>query len=153
MLYVISLQAPQPIEVVAGDTVLVKTTFTYKGKAQTVPVYAGIGSMGGFGFNPVEPNEGITQIEVAESVEFQPYEATVQIDISETLGAGTYDVMAMPSGHPEAQALAEDVVTVAGPISPLSMMLPIMALAMMGMMLPMITGEEEGEEAEVSPVG
>lgn len=153
MLYVISLQAPQPIEVVAGDTVLVKTTFTYKGKAQTIPVYAGIGNMGLFGFNPVVPNEGVTQMDVAESVDFEPYEATVQIDVSDTLGPGNYDIMAMPSGHPEAGAFAEDVIIVAGPVSALAMILPIMMLAMMGAMLPMFIGEEESEKAEVSPLG
>ena len=152
MLHVITMATPTPIEVMPGDVVRVDTTFSYKGPAQSVPIYAGIGKFGLFGWNPVEPNEGTTLVDVDSPDAFTVYEASVFIEVVDTLGAGTYDVMAMPVGHDEAMARADDVIIVAGEPGLTSMLGIMMAMMMLAMVMPMVTEGLEEEEAAVVPV-
>jgi len=148
MLHVISLAAPEPVEVRPGDLVEVVTTFSYKGKAQIVPVYAGIGHFGLFGWNPVEPNENTTTMEVDSPDIFTSYGASVLIRIADNLAAGTYDVMACVEGHPETEARAMGVIVVPGGGGIMDMLMMMFPLLMMGMVMPMVTESMgEGEEA------
>ena len=151
MLHVISLADPAPVQVTPGDTLRVDLSFDYKGKAQAVPVYAGIGHYWLFGWNPVEPNEGTVEVEVNASEDFCSYQASMLISISSNLAADTYDVMAEIAGHSETRVTAGGMVVVPGGGGGISEMLAmIVPVMMMGMVMPMISqgfGEEEESEA------
>jgi len=152
MLHVISLAAPNPVTVIPGDLVEVVATFSYRGKAQAVPVYAGIGHFGLFGWNPVEPNENTTSVAVNSPDGFSTYQASVLIRIADNLAAGTYDVMARVEGRSETEARAEGVITVPGGSGGLGDMLTmILPLLMLGIVMPMVTGAF-GENEEAAPI-
>jgi hypothetical protein len=153
MLHVISLAEPAPVEVAPGDTVRVDMSFDYRGKAQSVPVYAGIGHYGFFGWNAVEPNEGTVEVDVDSPEGFTTYEASVLISIASNLAAATYDVMAEVVGHSETRVIAGGMVIVPGAAGGMTdMLMMIFPLMMLGMVMPMVTEGMEGEEAETPAV-
>jgi hypothetical protein len=153
MLHVISLADPAPVEVAPGDTVRVDMSFDYRGKAQSVPVYAGIGHYGLFGWNAVEPNEGTVEIDVDSPEGFTTYEAGVLISIASNLSASTYDIMAEVVGHSETRVIAGGMVVVTGAVGGMTdMLMMIFPLMMLGMIMPMVIEGFEGEEAEPAAV-
>ena len=153
MLHVISLADPAPVQVTPGDALRVDMSFDYRGKAQSVPVYAGIGHYGLFGWNAVEPNEGTVEVDVDASEGFMTYEASVLISIASNLASDTYDVMAEVVGHSETRVTAGGMVVVPGAAGGMTdMLMMIFPLMMMGMVMPMVTGGMEEEEAETSAV-
>ena len=149
MLHIISLADPAPVQVTPGDVLRVDMSFDYRGKAQPVPVYAGIGHYGLFGWNPVEPNEGTVEVDVDASEGFMTYEASVLISIASNLASDTYDVMAEVVGHSETRVTAGGMVIVPGAAGGMTdMLMMIFPLMMMGMVMPMVTGGMEEEETE-----
>ena len=137
----ISMQAPQVVELDVGDTLRLVTTFGYCGPSRQLTLYAALGTLGTFGFDEIiAAQRTITLPESPGS--FTTREESIDILITEAVSSGSgYDLMAKIKEYPsQTEVRVVDVVNVIGTPSIwsglISMMLMAMMMGMMGQFMP-----------------
>jgi hypothetical protein len=145
MLYMISLQAPQVVELNVGDTLRVVTTFGYRGPSRQLTLYAAIGSQGMLWFDEIIASQ--RTIDLPESLSgFTTCEESVDIPITEVISGGTgYDLMAKIKEYPsQTEVRVADVVNIIGATSIWSGLTSVMLMAMMMGMMGQFMPTEQG---------
>ena len=84
------------VQVKAGDKLRITCRYTHLGKAESVPLYAAIGSTGWTGFD--EKLNASKTLSVPEDASWQAREAYVDIAITTSISAGLYDLYAKIGG-------------------------------------------------------
>jgi len=84
------------VQVEAGDKLRITCRYTHCGKAESVPLYAAIGSTGWTGFDEVL--HASKTLSVPEDASWQAHEAYVDIAITTSISAGLYDLYAKIGG-------------------------------------------------------
>jgi len=84
------------VQVKAGDKLRITCRYTHLGKAESVPLYAAIGSTGWTGFD--EKLNASKTLSVPEDASWQAREAYVDIAITTSISAGVYDLYAKIGG-------------------------------------------------------
>jgi len=84
------------VQVKAGDKLRITCRYTHRGKAESVPLYASIGSTGWTGFDEVL--HASKTLSVPEDASWQAREAYVDIAITTSISAGLYDLYAKIGG-------------------------------------------------------
>ena len=84
------------VQVKAGDKLRVTCLYTHRGKAESVPLYASIGSTGTFGFDEIL--HASKTLSVPEDLNWQTREDYVDISITTSISAGVYDLYAKIGG-------------------------------------------------------
>jgi len=132
----ISMQAPQVVELNVGDTLRLVATFGYCGPSRQLTLYAALGTLGVFGFDEIiAAQRTITLPESPGS--FTTCEESIDILITEAVSSGSgYDLMAKIKEYPsQTEVRVADVVNVIGTPSIWSGLTSMMLMAMMmGMM-------------------
>jgi hypothetical protein len=141
MLYMISLQASQVVDLNVGDTLRLVSTFGYRGPGQQLTLYAAIGNLGIFGFDEIIAAQ--KPVDLPESPDsFTTCEESIDISITEAISPGSgYDLMAkIKEYQSQTEVRVSDVVNIIGAPSIwsgiTSMMLMSMMMAMMGQFMP-----------------
>jgi transketolase N-terminal domain/subunit len=141
MIYMISLQAPQVVELNIGDTLRLAITFGYRGHGQQVTLYAAIGNLGIFGFDEIIAVQ--KPVDLPESPDsFTTCEESMDISMTNAISPGTgYSLMAkIKEYQSQTEVRVSDVVNIIGAPSMwsgiTSVMLVSMMMAMMGQVMP-----------------
>jgi len=136
MLYMISMQSPQVVELNVGDSLRLVTTFGYLGPSRQLTLYAAIGNQGMLWFDEIIAAQ--RTITLPESLgSFTTCEESIDILITEAISPGSgYDLMAKIKEYPsQTEVRVVDVVNVIGTPSMWSGLTSMMLMAMMmGMM-------------------
>jgi len=136
MLHMISLQAPQVVELNVGDTLSLVTTFGYRGPSRQLTLYAAIGNQGMLWFDEIIAAQ--RTITLPESPDdFTICEESIDVLITEAISPRSgYDLMAKIKEYPsQTEVRVLDVINVSGTPSIWSGMTSMMLMAMMmGMM-------------------
>jgi hypothetical protein len=145
MIYMISLQAPQVVELNVGDTLRLSITFGYRGPAQQLTLYAAIGNLGMFGFDEIIAAQ--RPVDLPESPDdFTTCEESIDIAMTGAISGGSgYDLMSkIKEYQSQTEVRVSDVVNILGSTSMwssiTSVMLVAMMMAMMGQVMPMEQG-------------
>jgi hypothetical protein len=145
MLYMISLQAPQVVELNVGDTLRLVTTFGYRGPSRQLTLYVAIGTLGIFGFDEIIAVQ--RPIDLPESLDsFTTCEESIDISITEAISSGTgYDLMAKIKEYPsQTEVRVADVINIIGATSIWSGLTSVMLMAMMMAMMGQFMPTEQG---------
>jgi hypothetical protein len=145
MLYMISLQAPQVVELNVGDTLRLVTTFGYCGPSRQLTLYVAIGTLGIFGFDEIIAVQ--RPIDLPESLDsFTTCEESIDISITEAISSGnSYDLMAKIKEYPsQTEVRVADVVNIIGAPSMWSSITSVMLVAMMMAMMGQFMPTEQG---------
>jgi hypothetical protein len=145
MLQIISLQAPQVVELNIGDTLRLAITFGYRGPGRQLTLYAAIGSQGMLGFDEIiAAQRPITLPESLSS--FTTCEESIDISITEAISPGTgYDLMAKIKEYPsQTEARVADVINIIGAPSVWSGLTSVMLISMMMAMMSQFASPEQG---------
>jgi hypothetical protein len=141
MIYMISLQAPQVVELSIGDTLRLVINFGYRGPAQRLTLYAAIGNLGIFGFDEIIAAQ--RPVDLPESLDtFTTCEQSIDIAITDAISPRTgYSLMAkIKEYQSQTEVRVSDVVNIIGAPSMwsgiTSVMLVSMMMAMMGQVMP-----------------
>ena len=82
----ISLQAPQVVELNVGDILRLVTTFGYRGPSRQLTLYVAIGTLGIFGFDEIIAVQ--RPIDLPESLDsFTTHEESIDISITEAISS------------------------------------------------------------------
>jgi len=84
------------VQVKAGDKLRITCRYTHLGKAESVPLYAAIGSTGWTGFD--EKLHASKTLSVPEDASWQTREDYADIAITTSISAGLYDLYAKIGG-------------------------------------------------------
>ena len=132
----ISLQAPQVVELNMGDTLRLVTTFGYRGPSRQLTLYAAIGSQGALWFDELIAAQ--RPIDLPESPSsFTTCEESIDISITEAISSGSdYDLMAKIREYPsQTEVRVADVVNIISATSVWSGLTSVMLMSMMMAMM------------------
>ena len=144
-----SLQAGQPLQIQAGQSLRVFYAFNYKVAEQTaVPIRAALYKKTLGVPLVVEEARTETTLTLDMSVAWQSYQGQIDIAIGSGVGAGVYGLGVECPGFEGAGDYIDDCIEVTAAAGITSWIGPLIMIAMLGMLAPMMSGMAGGEETE-----
>ena len=133
----------QPLPISAGQTLRVFFTFGYKvAETTTVPVWASLYRKIPW-LDRMEAAQTKSFITLDKAIDWQTYQGQIDIAVG-NVSAGVYGLIVELPGFKDAEAAIDDCIEVLAAPGILDWMGPLMMIAMLGMVAPLVT---EGMEA------
>jgi hypothetical protein len=135
------------LQIQAGQTLRVFYSFNYKvAEVTTLPIWASLYQKTLGLVNRVESAQTKTSRTLDTALEWQTCDGQIDIAIGSDVQAGVYGLIVEVPGFAEAEARLDDCLEVTSAPGMASWIGPLMMIAMMGMMVQMTSGMNEGME-------
>jgi len=138
-----TLAEGEPVKIQPGQKVRVLYSFSYKvADTASLLVWGSLYTRNLGAVNRIELAQTKTTITLDKALTWQTYQSSIEIDVGAGIKAGLYGLIVEFPGFENAQAMIDDCIEVAGAPSISDMLPALMAVMMLGMIMPMM------EEAE-----
>jgi hypothetical protein len=142
-----TLTEGQPLQIPAGQTLRVFLSFNYKVAEMTsVPIWASLYQYTLGILNRVATAQTKTTITLDTAIAWQTYQGQIDIAIGSGVKPGVYGLIVESPGFKDAEARLDNCIEVTAAPGMTDWIGPMITIAMMGMMVPMMTGMGEGME-------
>jgi len=137
----------QPLQIQAGQTLRVFFSFSYKvAETTTIPIWASLFQRIAGMVNRVEAAQTKTTITLDTAIAWQTCQGYVDIAIGSGVKAGLYGLIVELPGFEEAEESIDECIEVTAAPGMTEWVGPLIMIAMMGMMAPMMGEMAEGME-------